>query len=78
MLLKIDELLGSKRRGTKRFRSPKLLRRIKKLFRKTHRKGCNIQVDNLNIHINVFFTKREDIGQLIMEYNNNNHHNNLK
>jgi hypothetical protein len=26
----------------------------------------------------VFFTKREDIGQLIMEYNNNNHHNNLK
>ena len=68
MLFKIDELLGSKRRGTKRFRSPKLLRRIKKLFRKT----------NLNIHINVFFTKREDIGQLIMEYNNNNHHNNLK
>lgn len=78
MILNIDELLSSKHMGKKRFRSPNLFKRIKKLFRKTHRKGCNIQVDNLNIHINVLFTKREDVGQLIMEYNNNNHHNNLK
>lgn len=62
----IEELLGSQRRVTKKLCDPKTLRGV---FRKFHQKGRSFHVHNLYVNVQLKMSQLEEIGQLIMEYN---------
>ena len=47
----IEELPGSQRRVTKKIGDPKILRKVRSLFRKINRKGHLVQVNNLYINV---------------------------
>ena len=64
-----EELLGSQRRVTKKIGDPKILKKVRKLFRKINRRGHHVQVNNLYINVHVDISQIEKIEQLIMEYN---------
>ena len=65
----IEELPGSQRRVTKKHCDPKILRKVRSLFRKKKRKRHVVQVNNLYINVHVDISQIEKIEQLIMEYN---------
>ena len=65
----IEELLGSQRRVTKKHCDPRILKRVRALFRKINRKRHVVQVNNLYINVHVDISQIEKIEQLIMEYN---------
>jgi hypothetical protein len=65
----IEELPGSQRRVTKKHCDPRILKRVRALFRKVNRKRHVIQVNNLYINVHVDMSQIGDIEQLIMEYN---------
>ena len=46
-----EELLGSQRRVTKKIGDPKILKKVRKLFRKINRKRHVVQVNNLYINV---------------------------
>lgn len=64
----IEELPGSQRRVTKKHCDPRILKRVRALFRKVNRKRHVIQVNNLYINVHVDMSQIGDIEQLIMEY----------
>lgn len=64
----IEELPGSQRRVTKKLCDPRILKRVRALFRKVNRKRHVIQVNNLYINVHVDMSQIENIEQLIMEY----------
>ena len=64
----IEELPGSQRRVTKKLCDPRILKRVRVLFRKVNRKRHVIQVNNLYINVHVDMSQIENIEQLIMEY----------
>ena len=64
----IEELPGSQRRVTKKYCDPKILKRVRALFRKMNRKRHVVQVNNLYINVHVDISQIEKIEQLIMEY----------
>ena len=65
----IEELPGSQRRVTKKLCDPRILKRVRALFRKVNRKRHVVQVNNLYINVHVDMSQIENIEQLIMEYN---------
>lgn len=73
----IDELTGSKRGAAKTKGSPRIKKYLTKIFRHLARKERNLQIINHGVSINFYLIdeKKEDIENLIMEYNhliNNN------
>ena len=64
----IEELPGSQRRVTKKLCDPRILKRVRALFRKVNRKRHVVQVNNLYINVHVDMSQIENIEQLIMEY----------
>lgn len=64
-----EELPGSQRRVTKKLCDPRILKRVRALFRKVNRKRHVVQVNNLYINVHVDMSQIGDIEQLIMEYN---------
>ena len=46
-----EQLPGSQRRVTKKIGDPKILRKVKSLFRKINRRGLHVQVNNLYINV---------------------------
>lgn len=64
----IEELPGSQRRVTKKQCDPRILKRVRALFRKVNRKRHVVQVNNLYINVHVDMSQIENIEQLIMEY----------
>ena len=67
-----EELPGSQRRVTKKHCDPRILKRVRALFRKINRKRHVVQVNNVYINVHVDISQIEKIEQLIMEYNQNN------
>ena len=64
----IEELPGSQRGVTKKQCDPRILKRVRALFRKVNRKKHVVQVNNLYINVHVDMSQIENIEQLIMEY----------
>ena len=64
-----EELPGSQRRVTKKHCDPRILKRVRALFRKVNCKRHVVQVNNLYINVHVDISQIEKIEQLIMEYN---------
>ena len=46
-----EQLPGSQRRVTKKIGDPKILRKVKSLFRKINRRGHHVQVNNLYFNV---------------------------
>lgn len=73
-----DELTGSKRGAAKTKGSPRIKKYLTKIFRHLARKERNLQIINhqgVSINFYLIDEKKEDIENLIMEYNhliNNN------
>lgn len=64
----IEELPGSQRGVIKKTGDPRILKRVRALFRKINRKRHVVQVNNLYINVHVDMSQIENIEQLIMEY----------
>ena len=65
----IEELPGSQRGAAKKTCGPKILKKVRKLFRKIKRKRHVVQVNYINVNVHVDISRIEKIEQLIMEYN---------
>ena len=69
----IDELTGSKRGAAKTKCSPRIKKYLTKIFRNLARKERNLQIINHqggSINFYLIDEKKENIENLIMEYNN--------
>ena len=64
-----EELPGSQRWVTKRISDPKIVKSVRKPFRKMSRKGRLVQVSHLSVNIFVDMSQLKNVEQLIMEYN---------